>query len=502
MFCFILVIVFIFTYLLLQKENQLTSKYLAATLIAYVLTIFSMIFYLSKDTYYYNVVNNYFSLPKIVWKYLMFVNIPKNIIIRMLNVCSLAVIYFSYCFSDSYQLKVKSQNLRYRNYILPAYLLIQFFIYDPYVQYKSYMIAYPALFDMKQIALLSKAIHSMTVLCNMGIIFFSMIRLCFVYKKVYYLHFLRTYFIGEGVCYTLIMLSYMIIFWFSPDSFVKISKIADYTTYLSVPLSNNQFIYTVFPYYLLVTTFLCAFCIYRIIKIKRKMKKKEFSINKQIDAADTTSKIFCHYMKNELLAIQAEVELLEVSKENEEEIKDIINRCDNLYKRLDTIHRSTKHSELNLVETDLKEYLSNLLNEMKSEFQHCKLKVEMDSYIPFVMIDRIYFEQALRNIMENALDSMEKLSPENRELTIFLRNVSNWIILSIQDNGVGIPQKNIKHIFTPLYSSKPITKHWGIGLALTHRIIMAHDGKIEVESRENVGTNFRILLPDLNKYIS
>lgn len=502
MFCFILVIVFIFTYLLLQKENQLTSKYLAATLIAYVLTIFSMIFYLSKDTYYYNVVNNYFSLPKMVWKYLMFVNIPKNIIIRMLNAFSLAVIYFGYCFSDSYQEKVKSQNRRYRNYILPAFLVVQFFIYDPYVQYRSYIFAYPGLFNMSQIVFLLKGIHYLTIICNMSIILFSIIRLCFAYKKVYYLHFVRTYFIGEGVCYTLIMLSYMIIFWFSPDSFVKISKIANYTTYLSVPLSNNQFIYTVFPYYLLVTTLLCAFCIYEVIVIKRKMKKKEFSINKQIDAADTTSKIFCHYMKNELLAIQAEVELLEVSKENEEGIKDIISRCDNLYKRLDTIHRSTKHSKLSLVETDLKEYLSNILKEMKSEFQQCKLKVEMDSFIPSVMIDRNYFEQALKNIIENAIDAMEELSPPDRELTIHLHNVSNWIILSIQDNGVGIPQKNIKHIFTPLYSSKPIAKHWGIGLALTHRIIMAHDGKIEVESHENVGTNFRILLPDLNKYIS
>jgi signal transduction histidine kinase len=118
------------------------------------------------------------------------------------------------------------------------------------------------------------------------------------------------------------------------------------------------------------------------------------------------------------------------------------------------------------------------------------------------MIDPMYFEQAVKNILENALDSMESIQKHHRKLTIKLQSVSNWIILSVQDTGIGIPEKNMKYIFTPLYSSKPITKHWGIGLALTHRIIMAHEGKIEVESHEGIGTNFKIFLPDMNKYIS
>lgn len=502
MFCFVLVIVFIFTYLLIQKENQISSKYLAATLIAYVVTIFSMIFYLSKDTYYYNVVNNYFSLPNVVWKYLMFASIPKNIIIRMLNLSSLAVIYFGYHFSNSYQEKMAYHRLKKINYILPSILIIQYFVYDPSIQYEFYLFCYPNLLTLDQITFLTSTFHAVTVSINMGIIIFSIIQLCFVYKKVYFLHLLRSYFIGEGVCYTLIMLSYIIIFWFSPAFLVKTSKIADYTTYLSVPLSSNQIIYTAYPYYLIITTLLCAFCIYEIVEIKRKMKKKDFTITKRIDAADTTSKVFCHYMKNELLAIQSEIELLQVAKENEGGIQDLLGRCNNLYQRLDTIHKSTKRSELNLIETDIKTFVSDIIGRMKSDIQNWQVIIQMDTDIPNVMIDPNYFEQAVKNIIENAIDSMENIPIENRKITISLQLISNWIILSIQDCGVGIPVKNMKNIFTPLYSSKPITKHWGIGLALTHRIIMAHEGKIEVESHENVGTNFRILLPDLNKYIS
>jgi signal transduction histidine kinase len=363
------------------------------------------------------------------------------------------------------------------------------------------MLCYPKLLSIAQISMLAQGLHTVTVIFNMGIILYGMIQLCYAYKKVYFLQFLRSYLIGEGICYTLIMFSYIIIFWFSPTFLIKVSKIADYTTYLSVPLSNNQIIFTAYPYYLLVTTLLCAFCIYELIAIRGKMKRKEFTITKQIDAADTTSKIFCHFMKNEILAIQSDIELLQVTDENKEGVQDLLERCSNLYQRLDTIHRSTKRSELNLYETDLKEFVSNIIAQMKRDSQKCKVITQIDAEIPNVMIDRNYFEQAVRNIIENALDSMETIPVQERSITIRLQSISNWVILSVQDCGVGIPEKNLRDIFTPLYSSKPIAKHWGIGLALTHRIIMAHEGKIEVESHVNTGTTFRIMLPDIKKYI-
>jgi signal transduction histidine kinase len=489
-------------YLLIQKDNQTSSKYLAATLIAYVFAIFSMIFYLSKDVYYYNIVNNYFSLPKVIWKYLMFVNIPKDIIIRMLNFSSLAVIFFGYNFSISYRKKLTPHKMDFFRFILLTILLVEFIAYDPDIRYRVYLFAYPGLMTLQQIEIFRKVFHIATVTLNMGFIVMSVVQLCLTYKKVYFLRFLRSYLIGEGVCYTLIMLSYVIIFWFSPASLIKTSKVADFVIYLSVPLSDNLIIYTAYPYYLIITTLLCAFCIYELAGIKKRMKKKDFTITKQIDAADTTSKIFCHYMKNELLAIQSEIELLQVSGENDGGIRDLLSRCDHLYQRLDMIHRSTRTSKLNLIETDITKFISDILKQMKCDLHNCHVVTNFEKDIAKVMLDPIYFEQAVKNILENALDSMETVPVPQRKIIISLQSVSNWIILSIQDAGIGIPESSMKDIFTPLYSSKPIAKHWGIGLALTHRIIMAHEGKIEVESHEKAGTNFKIFLPDMNKYIS
>lgn len=65
--------------------------------------------------------------------------------------------------------------------------------------------------------------------------------------------------------------------------------------------------------------------------------------------------------------------------------------------------------------------------------------------------------------------------------------------------GTGISQNNIKKIFTPFFSSKSTSRHWGIGLSLTYRIIQAHEGKIEVHSVLGKGTSFQILLPKITQ---
>lgn len=120
------------------------------------------------------------------------------------------------------------------------------------------------------------------------------------------------------------------------------------------------------------------------------------------------------------------------------------------------------------------------------------------------LADPIYLEQALHNIICNAMDAIEAKeisadTQEERALTVNLRNTDDWILLEIQDTGTGISENNIKKIFTPFFSSKPTSKHWGIGLSLTYRIIQAHEGKIEVQSTLGKGTSFQILLPKITQ---
>ncbi len=124
-----------------------------------------------------------------------------------------------------------------------------------------------------------------------------------------------------------------------------------------------------------------------------------------------------------------------------------------------------------------------------------ELKTEIPSLA--AMLDANYFEQALHNILTNALDAMDGLPPERKNLVISIQSMNNWAVILIKDSGIGISKENLGKIFDPFYSSAPVAKHWGMGLSLTHKIIAAHEGYIEAESQEGIGTTIKIMLPRL-----
>ena len=69
------------------------------------------------------------------------------------------------------------------------------------------------------------------------------------------------------------------------------------------------------------------------------------------------------------------------------------------------------------------------------------------------------------------------------------------VIISIKDNGSGIPQKALDKIFQPFFTTKPTGQGTGLGLSLSYDIIKAHGGEIKVKTREEEGAEFFIQLP-------
>ena len=69
------------------------------------------------------------------------------------------------------------------------------------------------------------------------------------------------------------------------------------------------------------------------------------------------------------------------------------------------------------------------------------------------------------------------------------------VVISVVDTGCGIPEKNLRRIFDPFFTSKDVGKGTGLGLSVSHGIIEAHGGLIEVESKVGEGSTFRVFLP-------
>jgi two-component system NtrC family sensor kinase len=101
-------------------------------------------------------------------------------------------------------------------------------------------------------------------------------------------------------------------------------------------------------------------------------------------------------------------------------------------------------------------------------------------------------KQACVAILVNASEAVK----ENGEIIISTMNPDeDHIKVGIADNGIGIPDDDIPHIFEPFFSTKRETSGIGLGLAIVHGIVKTHNGKIEVESELGKGTTISITLP-------
>ncbi len=129
-----------------------------------------------------------------------------------------------------------------------------------------------------------------------------------------------------------------------------------------------------------------------------------------------------------------------------------------------------------------------------------------------VEFDESQIRQAIHQLVTNAKEAMPKggtikvqgenvtISLDNREKKMGLRHVKN-VKISIQDQGVGIPEEHLPEIFDPYFSTKEAGRQKGMGLGLTttFSIIKRHDGHITVESELGTGTTIHIYLPASKK---
>ncbi|MBO0936359.1 HAMP domain-containing protein [Fibrella sp. HMF5335] len=101
-------------------------------------------------------------------------------------------------------------------------------------------------------------------------------------------------------------------------------------------------------------------------------------------------------------------------------------------------------------------------------------------------------------VLTNLLDNACKYSPTNHPVQVRLRTQSTSVEYVVQDEGIGIPADAIPHLFVSLYradNARQTHKGNGVGLALVHRIIHLHGGRVQVESIEGKGTTVMVSLP-------
>jgi two-component system sensor kinase FixL len=105
-------------------------------------------------------------------------------------------------------------------------------------------------------------------------------------------------------------------------------------------------------------------------------------------------------------------------------------------------------------------------------------------------------QQALSNLMRNAIQAMSTTPPEERRLTIRTRKTdAQTVEVALQDHGDGIREDRLDLIFKPFYSTKPTGM--GIGLAVTQSILELHRGRVWATNNPDRGATFHVTLPVL-----
>jgi signal transduction histidine kinase len=118
-----------------------------------------------------------------------------------------------------------------------------------------------------------------------------------------------------------------------------------------------------------------------------------------------------------------------------------------------------------------------------------KIRLDLSEHLPMIQADASLLKQVFLNLIKNAA---EACGPGG-ELVVRAESTSPWIRISFSDNGPGIPLDSLQHIFEPFYTTK--ATGMGVGLAVSQRIIEAHDGRIEARNGAPGGAQFSILLP-------
>jgi two-component system, sporulation sensor kinase E len=117
------------------------------------------------------------------------------------------------------------------------------------------------------------------------------------------------------------------------------------------------------------------------------------------------------------------------------------------------------------------------------------LKLKLDPRLPLAPLDAVQIQQALVNLIKNAMQAMTR----DGTLTLQTGEAADGVWVSVADTGGGIPQEQINRIFEPFYTTKK--KGSGLGLMIVLRIVRAHGGRIDLESHVGRGTTFRLWLP-------
>jgi PAS domain S-box-containing protein len=247
-------------------------------------------------------------------------------------------------------------------------------------------------------------------------------------------------------------------------------------------------------------------------KLEEELKKTQahlIQVGKMRALGDLVAGV-AHELNNPLMAADTFVHVMREKLDKDDENRrrlDLLQRChEGIAKIINHLRDFSRQSKLDFRPMDITEPVENALMITGQQMINHGIRIikHFQPDLPKIRGDSNQLEQVFLNLISNARDAMEKVG-RKKELTIaasLLRhNGWNDVEVIVQDTGVGIPEGIVEKVFEPFFSTKEVGKGTGLGLSICYGIIEAHGGRIEVESKVDEGTTFRVLLPVLSSHL-
>ncbi len=211
-----------------------------------------------------------------------------------------------------------------------------------------------------------------------------------------------------------------------------------------------------------------------------------------------------HELNNPMTVVIGTAQMLLQTQPPESEdielLEDIANcglRCKRIIQNLLTFSRQ---DQAPVTDTDLNGEVQKVLSLIRYQINRSKIEIveNLDPDLPKLVVNGPQIQQVLTNFLVNARDALAERSTRRIiEVTTETCHKAgrNVVVISVRDNGTGIPEETLPKIFTPFFTSKEASKGTGLGLSVSLGIAESHDGTIEVDSTPGEGSTFSLVLP-------
>ena len=233
------------------------------------------------------------------------------------------------------------------------------------------------------------------------------------------------------------------------------------------------------------------------------------SHSKRIDALGQFAAGVAHEIRNPLNSIGMTAQHLKsvfsqpkVSRDDIEEAKELLDIVDQKIVELKQTSEEfltlNRPRILNVEAVNLNTIIDQVLSEFTLIAEEAKVQIirNYDATLPDIPLDAALMRQTLFNFVQNSIQAMPKGG--SIYINTLLEQIAaapEYAVIDIRDTGIGIPEEIQEQIYDAYFTTKDATGGIGLGLAISHQIITAHKGKIEVRSKMGMGTAFKISFP-------